>query len=277
MIWSLTPMFNELDVLEIRLAELETVVDIFVIAESTVTYSGQEKPLHFEENKERFAPWMDKIRYIVVDDSPMEVKAAEPWQALEACDSDRWARENHQRDALRRGLDDLEDDDLVLLSDMDEIPFARTVERVKLEHPIMRPRLPLHVMYLNWRWKLPPIPVIARFMSGKLVKEASPQALRIAEGIAYGNPMNREGLGWHLSYLGGVEAIQHKLRSAAHHEIDAPPYNERSHIARCMQTGADLFGRSDKQCESVPLAALPGYVQDNADHFSGYIGPELAE
>lgn len=268
-------MFNELDVLEIRLAELETVVDIHVIAEATRTYSGAEKPLYFAENRDRFAPWLDKIRYVVVNDMPGGDHTVDPWQALEASDTDNWRRENHQRDALRRGIDDMASDDLVLLSDLDEIPYARTVERARLEHPITRPRLPLHVMYLNWRWKHAPIEVICRFMSGKLMKDASPQALRNAEGIAYGNPMNREGLGWHLSYLGGVEAIQHKLDSAAHHEINKPPFNERSHIESCMETGADLFGRPDKACESVPLAALPNFVQDNIDYYGRYIGPEI--
>ena len=64
--WSLTSFFNELDVLEIRLAELDPVVDVFIIAEAAKTHSGEHKPLYFQENRERFAPWLDKIRHIVV-------------------------------------------------------------------------------------------------------------------------------------------------------------------------------------------------------------------
>lgn len=47
--------FNELDVLEIRLRELDGVVDRFVLVEATLTHQGKPKPLLYAENKERFA------------------------------------------------------------------------------------------------------------------------------------------------------------------------------------------------------------------------------
>jgi beta-1,4-mannosyl-glycoprotein beta-1,4-N-acetylglucosaminyltransferase len=61
--------FNELDLLEFRLKLLSDHVDQFVIAESNITHSGQPKPFHFEENKTRFAPWLDKIIYLQVNQS----------------------------------------------------------------------------------------------------------------------------------------------------------------------------------------------------------------
>ena len=62
--------FREFDVLEIRLKELAGLVDRFVVVESAWDFSGNPKPLHFEENKERFAPFLDRIAHIIVRDRP---------------------------------------------------------------------------------------------------------------------------------------------------------------------------------------------------------------
>jgi len=83
---------NEFDLLEIRLHELAQVVDRFVIAESPVTFTGRPKPLHFLDNRARFAAFADKIIHIVVDDQPVTDSA--------------WEREWHQRNALERGIAD---------------------------------------------------------------------------------------------------------------------------------------------------------------------------
>ena len=64
--------YNELDLLEIRLNILDSVVDKFVIVEATETFMGQPKPLYYEENKERFVKWKDKIVHYVVDDYPFD-------------------------------------------------------------------------------------------------------------------------------------------------------------------------------------------------------------
>lgn len=276
--WSLTPFFNELDVLEIRLAELDPVVDVHVIAESTLTYSGEPKPLHFLDNAERFAPWRDKIRYVAVTDSPVGGVDPDPRRVnpLTACASGRWRRENHQRDALSRALDGLKRDDLVLLSDVDEIPRADVVvdahDRVpRRSDRLIRPALDLHMYHLNWRW-LVPVTVICRFMRGGLLLDSSPE--RVRQLVATHDPLPARDLGWHFSYLGGIEAIRYKLRSAAHHEVDVPPYNTTEHIEHCIRTGADLFGR-DRPMVSVPLTRLPDHVRLNARRFRHLLGPEL--
>lgn len=103
--------FNELDLLEIRLETLSCTVDFFVIAESPVTYRADPKPYYFLENKERFAKFLPKIRHVKVDDMPLEKGFDQNWQ-----------RETHQRAALERGLYDAAPDDLIMLSDLDEIP-----------------------------------------------------------------------------------------------------------------------------------------------------------
>ena len=102
--------YNELDVLEFRLKLLDPHVDRFVLVESEVTHAGGPKPLFFEQNKERYAQWLPKIKHIVLtaDEAPK--------------DSNPWSREKYQRGIVTRGMEDLPDDTIVMVSDVDEIP-----------------------------------------------------------------------------------------------------------------------------------------------------------
>ena len=58
--------FNELDLLDIRLHELASTVDVFVLAEAPLTFQGQPKPLVFQEHRNRYRTYLDKIRHVVV-------------------------------------------------------------------------------------------------------------------------------------------------------------------------------------------------------------------
>ena len=269
--WSLTPFFNELDVLEIRLAELDPVVDVHVIAESTRTFSGVEKPLHFKENEARFAQWAHKIRHVVVEDSPLDMRFSPPPGILIEGDSGHWDREHHQREALMRAVDDLANGDLVLVSDLDEIPRPEAFNP-QFRFPVMAPYLTLSEMWINWRWA-ETIPVVARFCTGEYLKRAGIQGVARGPFQAYGD--TRVGSGWHFSYLGGVDGVRVKLAAAAHQELMCEPFIGEKWITHCLTTGKDLFGRSHRQSYYVPLDQLPVYVQKHQDRFAHLLGPEI--
>ena len=108
MIYDCFTFFNELDLLEIRLNVLNDVVDRFVLVEATKTHSGKDKPLYFNDNKERYKAFQHKVIHVIVDDYPPFVTA--------------WTYENHQRNAILRGLTQANPDDAIMISDLDEIP-----------------------------------------------------------------------------------------------------------------------------------------------------------
>lgn len=269
-VWSLTPFFNELDVFEIRLAELDPVVDIHVVAESTLTYSGDPKPLHFLNamREGRFDQWRKKIRYVPVDDAPQGKDENLPAVAFHPHNGLRWARENWQRAALIRGCEDMKNEDIVLLSDADEIPSCEYM-RYALEagNPwaarIQRIYLPQYVMYLNWRWTEYTTIAICRFTDGMTMRSLGPQGVRETDlGERW-----QDGMGWHLSYMGGAEAIQYKIKHAAHSELDDPRWTDLGAIQMRMQYGQDMFDRSERACKWVPITDLPQYVQENPERF----------
>ena len=110
--------FNELDILEIRLNILDPVVDRFVLVESDVTNTGKPKELIFIKNKNRFTQFNDKIIHLVY--SPLA-------DGSDISSYPKWYLENTQRDAIMVGLANCRHDDVILISDVDEIPDPNTV------------------------------------------------------------------------------------------------------------------------------------------------------
>ena len=108
--------FNEMELLEIRLNELYDEVDHFVIVENPLTFSGNEKELYFEKNKERFKKFEDKIIHVVGPKRPEEGV---------------WAREEAQRNDILLGLKDAKEDDIIIVSDLDEIVKKEKIKEIK--------------------------------------------------------------------------------------------------------------------------------------------------
>lgn len=264
-----------MDVLEIKLATMDEFVDVFVIAESPLTFSGLPKPMNYLDNKERFAPWADKIRYIQVDDIPTDDRVTMPYQPMEESDSGHWDREHFQREALGRGLDGMEDDDTVIISDMDEILSPGGFFQCGLmSDELQRPVLTLSEFWLNWRWRHA-IPVVTRVARGGFVRTYGVQNTARLDWRASVIGDIDTGLGWHFSYLGGVDGVRTKLAAAAHHELNRPEFNNEKWIEQCMETGADLFGRPQCQSYYTPMSELPEYVQKNQQRFAHLLGPEI--
>ena len=244
------PFFNELDLLDVRLHELESIVDRHVLVESTRTFSGEPKPLYFAENKERFRRFLHKITHVVVDDSP--------------CTGNAWDNERHQRDAVVRGLVECAPDDLVLICDVDEIPRKSVIENFTGDEAATR--MSLYYYYINCLMEVDSeCGVISRYS-------------RI---VAAGGPCNKRherfrlprllGSGWHFSYLGGAERIRAKLSSHAHQEYNRPPYNDLATIRQKIGTGDDLFNRGISGRWMVVDESYPAYVRDNPEIFDKYV------
>jgi len=133
---------NEIDLLKIRLEELKDVVNKFVLVEATKTISGRKKPLYFLEYKHEFKEYIDRIVYYVVRDMPR----------IE--NNNRWPLERHQRNCISKALlqCNCNDDDVILLSDVDEIPKAAKVnEAVQLleKHEFIGFQQKRYLYYLN--------------------------------------------------------------------------------------------------------------------------------
>ena len=236
--------FNELDLLELRLRELDAVVDCFVLVEAPVTFSGRAKPLHFADAIGQFAPWRHKIAHIVVDDMPGG--------------PDPWRREQHQRNAVLRGLTGADDDDAVIISDCDEIPSADAVRRWPGDARMFD-------QLFSYYW----INCVGGGWSGsrilpmrELRRLGGPHAVRhtVFGGIADG--------GWHISYAGGPQRIEQKVAAYSHTELNDRRFLERRHLTLALAFGTDLFDRAAHRWELTTLdERFPAAVRGDRERF----------
>ena len=145
MIYDCFMFFNELEVLDIRLHELGSCVDKFVLVESTKTHRGNNKPLHFNDNKWMFKEYLDRIIHIIVEDLP---ELRNSWHQSQP---PGWNIENFQRNCITRGLVECNDNDVIVISDIDEIPRASIVRGMKkIPYGVFYTfELRLHCYFLN--------------------------------------------------------------------------------------------------------------------------------
>lgn len=204
---------NEVDLLECRLVELYEAVDKFILVESERDHQDHLKPLWYDDHKERFTPWADKIVHVIVKDGEMP--------RLED-DADPWAREHAQREFIARGLGTFEwsDSDIILQSDVDEIPRALQVRNVRPNGRMLAFEQRLHSFAVDW---LHPDPwygtVAAQLGTLKQMPRGREFAYQRDCRLRADCPPHLRDAGWHFSWLGGREAALRKLGSFCHPEI----------------------------------------------------------
>tara|TARA_B110001452_G_scaffold236260_2_gene215450 strand:+ start:58 stop:954 length:897 start_codon:yes stop_codon:yes gene_type:complete len=137
-IFDCTNYFNEDLMYGLRLEILDKFVDKFVVAESKYSHSGQPKKLHFNINK--YPKFKNKIHYIVVEEEPsdlIDLKKLPDDQAQGMKRINSLKRIKQQYDVLKEGIQDANDNDLIILSDCDEIPNLENLKNLKLEKIII--------------------------------------------------------------------------------------------------------------------------------------------
>jgi beta-1,4-mannosyl-glycoprotein beta-1,4-N-acetylglucosaminyltransferase len=248
--------FNELDLLEFRLRLLDSTVDYFVIAESNLTHSGKTKPFNFQNNRERFQPWEHKIIYLPVHQSTdgLVFESLQSYNPQSAA----WKLENEQRNALLTAVEHMNENDLVLLSDLDEIPDPAAVSKLKSAKLPVSFSLLFHYYFLNaqntgesrW-WKGCIAATAAQF------KKQTPQGLRDKRDLL---PSISKG-GWHFSFLGGVEKIREKIAAFAHTEFQKEEFLNEEQIAAALHSGGDILKRQGVQFKFMPISYYPQKLQ----------------
>jgi hypothetical protein len=228
--------YNELDLLELRFAELYDHVDHFVLVEANRTFQNNLKPFYFGENQHRFAQYMDKVIHIQVDDMPT--------------DTDAWGREAHQRNSIARGIADADAEDIIIVSDLDEIIRPSTVDamRTDSENSIWGLRMPL--FYFKFNYMLTTTDSIYTTWAMACRKQILTEAEDLRRnrfalnGFALNHNVNgirmMEHAGWQFSYLGDTEFAKSKIQSFAHVETNRPEVIDSLDIEQSVANGDGL-------------------------------------
>lgn len=271
--------FNNEDLLlKLRLETLDPIVDKFVVVEATHTHAGTPRALQFDISRvPRFA---DKIIHIVVDDMPLA--------------GDAWANERHQRNAILRGLKDAEPSDIVIVSDVDEIPNPAAVLRYRPYFLMGSLRMRLYNYLLNnaavdEKTQKTRIWPIARVTTFKHLQSffGTPQNLRhyhvvpglsgrLKNGIRELRHQKLDEGGWHFSWIMTPAQMIEKFESGAHTEYNVARLKDIPAIESAIRNGTDVVGKGGK-FRLVPVDdSFPPYLLQNFELFRDWCrSPEL--
>jgi beta-1,4-mannosyl-glycoprotein beta-1,4-N-acetylglucosaminyltransferase len=258
--------FNEEHIADLRFNILNEFVNYFVIVESTVNHQGKEKKLQFDINK--FSKFKKKIRYIIVDDTPQNIR--KPHEGGESL------VEQHQRNSLMKVINKADDNDLIILSDVDEIPNLKKLNLFNSEnYAVFSQKMFMYKINLlninenNWHG--------SKICLKKNLK--SPQWLRNLKFKKYpfwriDKPRNIqiiENGGWHFAYLQSAENISKKIKSFAHGEFNKKHLADEEKIKARIEKGEDVFERGFEIKKVEIDNTFPNYIKQNQDKLKNWI------
>ena len=255
--------FDEDLLLDLRMNILRDTADKFVIVEATRDHSGKEKTLKFDINK--FKKFKDRIIYHIVEDIPEKVTSYKKgW-------SPDFYRENFHRNSIEKALTQCNPNDLILISDADEIPNPDIFKEIKIKKFALFAQnsyLYKFNLFLEKNW----------LGTGACYKKylKSPQWLRnkrflrrgFIRKIFFKTQIIQNG-GWHFSFLKTPEEILKKMSSYAHSEFKESL--DINYIQKKISDRKTFFSK-DQKLTKVPIDAnLPSYIRLNIDTYSDWI------
>jgi beta-1,4-mannosyl-glycoprotein beta-1,4-N-acetylglucosaminyltransferase len=268
MIYDCFPFYNELDILELRLTELYDFVDHFVLVEADTTYTSRPKPFYYEDNQDRYAQWADKIIHIKVTDMPNH--------------PDAWVNDIFQRNQIARGIADASPDDLIMVSDCDEIIRPEAIKYMRdSDQSLFALRMTLHNFKFNYM-KLNPDRYSVWAMAGRrsLFDDIEPDAFRQLRFQFFNQPyqFSNDGCevvehgGWHFGYMGDKDWLLDKAQSFAHTEVNTPEFLAQIDPAASIAARTEWNLDSTAEYEIVELDDyFPKTVVNNPERYSKYI------
>ncbi len=286
--------FDEDMLLDLRLNVLNDHVKKFIISEATYTHNGSPKKLNFDINK--FRKFKDKIEYIIVDKQPSSIfQLTENENAEERGKKlilNGMARDYFQRESLKRGLVETSDDDLILISDLDEIPNLKNLEFSKIKNNIIifEQKMfyyKLNLFYKNFKW--------FGTKGTKKKNLISPQWVRniknkkypwwrldvIISKEKYSKILFVEDGGWHFTCIRTPEDLEKKMLNFAHHYEFEDSGLKLKDLEKLMKEKKVMYAHNvDKRenkwsgganLEKIENFQLPDYIKENLNKFHKWL------
>ena len=286
--------FDEDLLLDIRLNTLNKFVKKFVITEATYTHNGNKKELRFDINK--FKKFKDKITYLIVDRQPENILDLVDGESREKRGEklilNGMARDYFQRENLSRGLVDAAGDDLILVSDLDEIPNLEDIDFTNIKNNILifEQKMfyyKLNLFYQDYTW-----------LGTKATKKKnfkSPQWIRNIKGKnypkwridtlisskKYSNLVFIKNGGWHFTCLRSPEELEKKLLNFAHHyEFEESGLNIND-LKKLIQEKRVMYDHNIDQkgykwsgksiLKNIDVKFLPDHISSNLKKYSDWL------
>ncbi len=288
-------MFYDEDlVADLRFNILDEHVTKFVVVESKFTHSGEKRNLLFDINK--YSKFKNKINYVILENEPSNLEIINDSDTADKKNSkyimNALKRENYQRNGITNGLKEASPDDLILISDADEIPNLSNLELENINNEIIL--FKQNFYYYKFNLKLEDMPWLGT-KACKYKELKSPQWLRnvkdkkypfwrldvLFSNKKYSNIKFIENGGWHFSNMKSPAEIEKKMRTYLHHrEYDINPLGEEK-IKEIIKSKKSIYNlRADMKNEKfdgtqnlkpTDGSELPNYIKINKKKYSNWI------
>lgn len=287
--------FNEVELLELRLKLLSPYVDYFILVEANVTHRGKIKPLVYKLNEDKFLKYKNQIIYVNLN---LDVRNTHP---------NDWYIENLQRDSILRGLEKCNDNDLVIVSDLDEIPNPLILKQIKENNlQIKKNLLKCHRVYRKRNLKLTAyynyfLLLKKQFQNASVldILNITPLALLQNHYYYYVNylhpdkwcgsvislyknmktpqslrdlrrrlPVIKDG-GWHFAYMGGYDRILKKVNSTVDENSNrnVNKIYTEEYIKKCLDNGSLIYDYQNQDKNIFSKVSLDSIGIPNIDKF----------
>jgi hypothetical protein len=253
------PFFDEFMILDIRFRELYDVVDMFVIMEAEETFTGIPKPLALSDSLyERYPQYADKVYMLKVG-------------KIDTSNTDNpiWAREYYQKNHISKqtlSSLNLDDEDLILFSDVDEIPKRAVVQSMRDNGFDPKgggfggPTYYYKLNILTTEWSHRPRWISYKYFENHTIQRYDDSFMKIP------------GSGWHFSSLKSAEDIKIKIEAFSHSEFTDGRINTVDHIQASIDNVQDMFERPGMDLIVVPMDdSYPEYVKENLEKMKEWI------
>ena len=288
--------YDEELLLDLRLNILDKHIDFFVIVESKYFHNGKQRQLKFDINK--YKKFESKIIYIIHENEPAGIYKIEK-EDNETIKSHKLItnahlRENDQRNHISKGLNNATDNDLILISDVDEIPNFESIKLEKIKNQIIM--FEQNIFYYKLNRYLPNF-IWYGTKGCKKKHLKSPQWLRnikskrflfwrldvLFSDTKYINKYFVNNGGWHFSNLKNADELELKLKSYLHHrdyELEGLGIKKINELIKNNLTIYDMFGDKTskkygddkrKKLEKYKFDNLPEFIKQNKNRLKDWI------
>ena len=286
--------FDEDLLLDLRLNVLDKYVSKFIITEATYTHNGTKKDLKFDINN--FERFKDKIEYIIVDDQPPNILQTNSSDSLERRGEklilNGYARDNYQRNKIADGIKEASDDDIIIVSDLDEIPNLQNLNFSKIKNKIIQFKQKMFYYKLNLYY-----PDFEWFGSKACRKKnfLSPQWLRNIKSKKYSkfrldlifNKKKYNDIfyvldgGWHFTCIRTPEELEYKLLNFAHHYEYEESGLKREDLKKLIQEKRVMYDHNvdqsgykwagESKLHKISNSNLPDYINLNNSKYKEWL------
>jgi beta-1,4-mannosyl-glycoprotein beta-1,4-N-acetylglucosaminyltransferase len=286
--------FDEDLLLDLRLNILNNYIKKFVITEATYTHNGNKKKLNFDINN--FKKFKDKIDYIIVDDPPPNIKQINKYESKEIKGKklifNGYARDNFQREKISNGLANAAENDLVIISDLDEIPKLSNVNFNLIKNKIIIFKqlmfyYKFNLLYENFNWHGSKACKKKYFISPQWLRNIKPKKYSdfrfdlLFSKKKYSDVHFVENGGWHFTNIRDAKNLEKKLLNFAHHyDFEKSGLNIKD-LSKSIENKTVMYDHSMSRkgsrwsaktnLKNISIDLLPNYISENLSKYKDWL------